>query len=166
MCLPQLCQFDPSSILCHDSKGLISHKHVQFTQLRSQLVRSHAPEELARGESDQVSIVTFFEEKEAVVNMIIIGRSPTTRHVFRSHRVALDWLFDRINLAPRTNIRYVYTVHPLADILTTALSHVLSGTISFFWLIKAIPAQTFLSSDSSHQTMSNKWREKTGQKKE
>ena len=28
------------------------------------------------------------------------GRSPTMRHVSRNHRVALDWLFDRINLEP------------------------------------------------------------------
>ena len=39
-----------------------------------------------------------FEDKEAVIQMIIKGRSPTMRHVSRTHRVALDWLFDRINL--------------------------------------------------------------------
>ena len=40
-----------------------------------------------------------FEDNEAVIKMIIKGRSPTMRHVSRTHRVALDWLFDRINLA-------------------------------------------------------------------
>ena len=39
-----------------------------------------------------------FEDKEAVIKMITKGRSPTMRHVSRTHRVALDWLFDRINL--------------------------------------------------------------------
>ena len=39
-----------------------------------------------------------FEDNEAVINMIIKGRSPTMRHVSRTFRVALDWLFDRINL--------------------------------------------------------------------
>ena len=39
-----------------------------------------------------------FEDNDAVIKMIIKGRSPTMRHVSRSHRVALDWLFDRINL--------------------------------------------------------------------
>ena len=39
-----------------------------------------------------------FEDNEAVVKMMIKGRSPTMRHVSRTHRVALDWLFDRINL--------------------------------------------------------------------
>ena len=38
---------------------------------------------------------------EAVIKMIIKGRSPTMRHVSRTHRVALDWLFDQINLDPK-----------------------------------------------------------------
>ena len=41
---------------------------------------------------------TSFEDNEAVIKMIIKGRSPTMRHVSRTHRVALEWLFDRINL--------------------------------------------------------------------
>ena len=41
-----------------------------------------------------------FEDNEAVIKMIIEGRSPTMRHVSRTHRVALVWLFDRINLHP------------------------------------------------------------------
>ena len=41
-----------------------------------------------------------FEDNEAVIKMILKGRSPTMRHVSRTHRVALDWLFDRINLDP------------------------------------------------------------------
>ena len=32
---------------------------------------------------------------------MIIKGSPTKRHVSRTHRVALDWLFDRINLDPK-----------------------------------------------------------------
>ena len=41
-----------------------------------------------------------FEDNEAVIKMIIKGKGPTMRHVSRTHRVALDWLFDRINLDP------------------------------------------------------------------
>ena len=41
-----------------------------------------------------------FEDNEAVVKMVIKGCSPTIRHVSRTHRVALDWLFDRINFDP------------------------------------------------------------------
>ena len=59
-----------------------------------------------------------FEDNEAVIKMIIKGRSPTMRHVSRTHRVALDWLFDRIHLDPQIQIRYIDTKHQLADILT------------------------------------------------
>ena len=50
--------------------------------------------------------------------MIIKGRSPMTRHVSRTHRVALDWLFDRINLDPKIQTKHIDTKHQLADILT------------------------------------------------
>ena len=40
------------------------------------------------------------------------------RHVSKTHRVALDWLFDRINLDPKIRIRYVDSKNQLADILT------------------------------------------------
>ena len=40
------------------------------------------------------------------------------RHVSRTHRVALDLLFDRINLDPKIQIKYVDTKNQLADILT------------------------------------------------
>ena len=46
------------------------------------------------------------------------GRSPTMRHVSRTHRVALNWLFDRINLDPKIQIKYIDTKNQLADILT------------------------------------------------
>ena len=40
------------------------------------------------------------------------------RHVSRTDRVALDWLFDRINLDPKIQIKYIDTKNQLADILT------------------------------------------------
>ena len=39
------------------------------------------------------------------------------RHVSRTHRFALDWIFDRVNLDPKIQIKYVDTKHQLADIL-------------------------------------------------
>ena len=41
------------------------------------------------------------EDNEAVIKINMKGRSPTMRHVSRTHRVAFDWLFDRINLDPK-----------------------------------------------------------------
>ena len=59
-----------------------------------------------------------FEDNEAVIEMINKGRSPTMRHVSRTHRVALDWFFDRIVPDPQIQIRYIDTKHQLADMLT------------------------------------------------
>ena len=59
-----------------------------------------------------------FEDNEAVSEMSIKGRSPTMTHVSRNHRVALDWLFDSINLHPKIQIHYIDTKHQLADMLT------------------------------------------------
>ena len=64
------------------------------------------------------ALLYLFEDKEAVIKMIIKGRSPTMRHVSRTHRVALDWLFDRINLDPKIQIKYIDTKNQLADFLT------------------------------------------------
>ena len=49
------------------------------------------------------------EDNEAVIEMIIKGRSPTMRHVSRTHRVVFDWLFHRINLDSKIQIKYVDT---------------------------------------------------------
>ena len=68
--------------------------------------------------SHQEALFCVFEDKEAVIKMIIKGRSPTMRHVSRTHRVALDRLFNRINLDPKIQIKYIDTKTQLADILT------------------------------------------------
>ena len=40
------------------------------------------------------------------------------RHASKTHRVALDWLCDRINSEPKVQIKHVDTKNQLADILT------------------------------------------------
>ena len=67
--------------------------------------------------SHQEALLYVFEDNEAVINMIIKGRSPTLRHVSRTHRVALDWLFDRINLDSKIQIEYIDIRNQLADML-------------------------------------------------
>ena len=76
----------------------------------------------------QEALLYVFEDKEAVIKMIMKGRSPTMRHVSRTHRVALDWLFDRINLDSKIQIKYIDTKNQLADILKR-ISHVMNGII-------------------------------------
>ena len=68
--------------------------------------------------SCQEALFYVFEDNEAVIKMIIKGRSPTMRHVSRTHGVALDWLFDQINLDSKIQIKYIDTKNQLADILT------------------------------------------------
>ena len=73
--------------------------------------------------SRQEAMLHVFEDNEAVIKMIIKGRSPTMRHVPRTHKVALDWLFDRINLDPKIQIKYIDTKNKLADLLTKGKCH-------------------------------------------
>ena len=64
-----------------------------------------------------------FEDNEAVIKMIMKGRSPTMRHVSRTKELLLiGWFFDRINLEPKKQIKYVDTKNQLADILTKGSS--------------------------------------------
>ena len=68
--------------------------------------------------SHQEALLYVFENNEEVIRMIIKSRSPTMRHVSRTHKVALDSLFDRINLDPKIQIKYIDTKNQLADMLT------------------------------------------------
>ena len=68
--------------------------------------------------ANREALLYVFEDNEAVIKMIMKGRSPTMRHISRTHRVALDWLFDRINLDPKIQIKYIDNKNQLADILT------------------------------------------------
>ena len=72
--------------------------------------------------SNQEALLYVFEDNEAVIKMIFKERSPTMRHVSRTQRDALDWLFDRINdrinLDSTIQIKYIDSKNQLADILT------------------------------------------------
>ena len=47
------------------------------------------------------------EDNDAVIKMTVKQRSPTMRHVSRTHRVDLDWLFERISKDPGIFVKYV-----------------------------------------------------------
>ena len=66
----------------------------------------------------QEALLFVFEHNEAVNKMIITGRSLTMRYVSRTHRVALDWLFDRINLDLKIQIKFIDTKIQLKHIDT------------------------------------------------
>ena len=46
------------------------------------------------------------------------GRSPNLRHVSRTLRVNLDWLFERISLDPSIRLRFVRTSDQFGHVLT------------------------------------------------
>ena len=70
-----------------------------------------------------------FEDNEAVINMIVEGRSPTMRHVSRTHRVALEFRF--FSLIPNINSQ---------TFRSKAISHVTNGIIFFICSTSAISA--------------------------
>ena len=86
-------------------------KQIPTTHTKLDLTNNdHVPSSGTHSGSNGVLYV--FEDNEALIKMMIIGRSPTMRHVSRIHGVALDWLFDRINLDCKIQIRYIHTKHP------------------------------------------------------
>ena len=58
------------------------------------------------------------KDNEDVEKMIINGRSPHMRHVSRTNRVDLNWLFDRINVISNISVTHVHTNKRIADIKT------------------------------------------------
>ena len=57
--------------------------------------------------SEGASQLNIVEDNDAVIKMIIKGRSPTMRHVSRTHRGALDRLFDRTKLEPKIKFNWL-----------------------------------------------------------
>ena len=92
--------------------------------------------------SRREALLYIFEDNETVIKMIIKGRRPAMRHVSRTHRVALDWLFDRINLDPNIQIKYIDTKNQLADILTKGNHLLCLSNISHFSSIKNLEAMS------------------------
>ena len=119
---PHTSQLETGAVLVSKTKT----QHVKRRQKAEQLSEvDYVPTNThsSQGESQ----LYIFEDNEAVIKMMIKGRSPTMRHVSRTHRVALDGLFDRIHLEPKIQIKHVDTKNQLADILC-----------SIFWNFRCI----------------------------
>ena len=61
---------------------------------------------------------TCFEDNEAVIKMIIKGRSPTMRHVSRTHRVALVGFLSESTWTQKSKSNELTPKTQLADLLT------------------------------------------------
>ena len=103
---------NPSAVVKPNMHNSIPIKHTNVIPTNNDHIPSNIPH------SGSSAMLYVFEDSEAVIKMIIKGRSHTMRHVSRTHRVALGWLFERINLDSKIHIRYSDTKHQLADILT------------------------------------------------
>ena len=113
----------------------------------------------------QEALLYVFEDNEAVIKMILKGRSPTMRHVSRTHRVALDWLFDRINLDPI--IQNPVHRHQKTNSQTSqpkGISHVMSGIICCAWSISAIFSSTVSSNKMAKRSQQDSGEERVTKK--
>ena len=83
---------NPSAVVKPNMHNPIPLKHTNVISTGI----DHSPSTTTNSGSS--AMLRVFEDNEAVIKMIIKGRSPTMRHVSRTRKVALDWLSDRINL--------------------------------------------------------------------
>ena len=60
------------------------------------------------------------EDNDAVIHMCIKARAPKLRHLARTLRIDLDWLFERFLTDPALSITYINTKLQLADLFTKA----------------------------------------------
>ena len=60
------------------------------------------------------------EDNDAVIHMRIKSRAPKLRHLARTLRIDLDWLFERFISDPASSITYINTKSQMADIFTKA----------------------------------------------
>ena len=106
-----------------------------------------------------------FEDNEAVMKIVIKGGSHTMRYVSRTHRVALDWLFDTIKLDPKKSKSVTLT--PNTNWQTSwpkGISRVMSGIIFFSWSILANSA-LFAAPKISAWSAALRWQKNSGTKR-
>ena len=58
------------------------------------------------------------DDKSRFLKMVLKCRAPTLKHVPRTHRINLDWLFERIRTDPGVFLRYVGTKEQIGDMFT------------------------------------------------
>ena len=87
--------------------------------------------------SHQEVLLSVFEDNEAVIKMIIKGRSPTMRHVSRTHRVALGLVVRSNQFGPK-NPNQSTSTPTCRHSNQRKFSHVMSGIICCACSISAI----------------------------
>ena len=65
--------------------------------------------------TNRVTLI-ILEDNDAVIKMVLKGRSPALRHVVRTHRVDLDFVFEAIRDDRGITIKFISTKEQMADI--------------------------------------------------
>ena len=65
--------------------------------------------------------LVILEDNDAVIKLILKGRSLALRHIARVHRIDLDWLIARVREDPGIDIKFFGTKYQIAHILTKAI---------------------------------------------
>ena len=60
----------------------------------------------------------WIQDNDAVIKMVQKRRCPMLKHVSRTHRINLDWLFERMEPDNDIHGRYIHTKLQIADMLT------------------------------------------------
>jgi len=74
-----------------------------------------------RPRSATITDLIIAEDNQAVIKIIQKARSMALRHLPRTHRIDLQWLFE-VCSNPRVQMRYVGTLQQIADLMTKALN--------------------------------------------
>lgn len=101
--------------LLHDAVQNI-HNSALYREFRDiDYVPCSIPKSSGRGK------LVIFEDNDAVIKAFIKGRSFAMKHVSRTHRVDLDWVWERIREDPRVLIKCVGTNNKLQIFLQKVL---------------------------------------------
>jgi hypothetical protein len=70
----------------------------------------------------QTTVLIVAEDNEAVITIVKKARSMALRHLPRTHRIDVQWLFE-VCSHPRVRLVYVNTKQQVADLMTNALNN-------------------------------------------
>ena len=71
---------------------------------------------------EQTTRLIIAEDNEAVIKLVKKARSMALRHLPRTHRIDLNWLFE-VCSHPRVIMRYVHTKQQAADLMTKSINN-------------------------------------------
>jgi hypothetical protein len=71
---------------------------------------------------DRTVTIKFYEDNQATIRMLESGKNPTLRHLGRTHKVDLAWLFEAFK-GERYDLRYCTSEEQAADIFTKHFSN-------------------------------------------